>query len=561
MRQLKKENCFQLTDGYRFFLILLFTLFTLSNSSLIAQSVKGNHSAFTENTHDSTRFEMFVDSITTYIYVDNQKVKEYFQKCEHLIKNGLDISSKLKVKYIVYKVYDELGKENQLKSYELLKDNRHLLDNAGVTIKQKNQFKYLEGYTQMVLGDFEFAQNAYHELLKYGELHKDTVVTIQALYSLGQLFSIQKDFEKAEQYYLREYDIEVARNKRGPRSAQIILELINLYIESKQLEKASHYVEQGLEVVNEFNAKDLKVDMLRFKGEIAIENGDIATAQTAYNKAALMAYELENNTSLKYCKKLKAKIYNAKGQYPQALKIYEQLIENETTLLAKKDWYEYAQATAEKMQNYHKAYQFALEAASIGDSIQLENKIQQSQYLSMQFELEQKEKANQILEAAFLQEKTQKKYLYALAFIFMLCMVSFIGAFYQKKQYNSRLREEVNQRTLELQEANSMLQTTNKELDEFTRILSHDLKEPLRSIVGFSTLAKRKLDPDSAANEYLGIISNSGRQLNQLIQDVALFQKAGDLSQTPPEYIDANQIIDSIARSIQLLLEKKNVKK
>jgi len=56
--------------------------------------------------------------------------------------------------------------------------------------------------------------------------------------------------------------------------------------------------------------------------------------------------------------------------------------------------------------------------------------------------------------------------------------------------------------------------------------LSHDLREPLRSIVGFSQLASKKIDDNSDVQEYLKFVIGSGKQLEQLINSINVFEKA-----------------------------------
>ena len=72
------------------------------------------------------------------------------------------------------------------------------------------------------------------------------------------------------------------------------------------------------------------------------------------------------------------------------------------------------------------------------------------------------------------------------------------------------------------------LEDINVELLEFAYVASHDLKEPLRGVSGFSGLLMRdyhdKLDTDG--REYLGIVADSAKRANQLLVDLVEYTEA-----------------------------------
>ncbi len=73
-----------------------------------------------------------------------------------------------------------------------------------------------------------------------------------------------------------------------------------------------------------------------------------------------------------------------------------------------------------------------------------------------------------------------------------------------------------------LQEYAERLRASNEELQRFAYVASHDLQEPLRSIVSFSQLLERrykgKLDQD--ADDYIAFIVEGGTRMQALIQDL-----------------------------------------
>ena len=112
----------------------------------------------------------------------------------------------------------------------------------------------------------------------------------------------------------------------------------------------------------------------------------------------------------------------------------------------------------------------------------------------------------------------------------------------QKKYIESQqlrekeLEEKVQQRTLELSEANELLEgknkelgQMNKELESFTYVSSHDLQEPLRKI---QILASRILEKESqsltdSGKDSFRRIRKSAQRMQNLIQDLLAFSRLG----------------------------------
>jgi PAS domain S-box-containing protein len=98
-----------------------------------------------------------------------------------------------------------------------------------------------------------------------------------------------------------------------------------------------------------------------------------------------------------------------------------------------------------------------------------------------------------------------------------------------------RLATALSTKADELAEANHRLRRINQELEEFTYVVSHDLKEPLRTLQAFSTF----LSQDYASvlggegRDYLQHLIDASRRLGDLIDDLLSLSRAGRVIHTP----------------------------
>lgn len=90
------------------------------------------------------------------------------------------------------------------------------------------------------------------------------------------------------------------------------------------------------------------------------------------------------------------------------------------------------------------------------------------------------------------------------------------------QQLNEELEQKVATRT-------EQLRKTNEELEAFSYSVSHDLRAPLRAIIGFSAILQEdyiaKLDNE--AKRITGVIINNTKKMGQLIDDLLTFSRMG----------------------------------
>jgi len=98
-----------------------------------------------------------------------------------------------------------------------------------------------------------------------------------------------------------------------------------------------------------------------------------------------------------------------------------------------------------------------------------------------------------------------------------------------------RLAKALSDKAREIGQANAELLRINQELEDFTYIVSHDLKEPLRTIEAFSNFLAQDYGPQlgDEGQEYINHLIQASRRLGALIDDLLALSRAGRVINTP----------------------------
>lgn len=107
-----------------------------------------------------------------------------------------------------------------------------------------------------------------------------------------------------------------------------------------------------------------------------------------------------------------------------------------------------------------------------------------------------------------------------------------------------------------LKSLNTELEKSNRDLEQFAYVASHDLQEPLRKIQTFSELSERNMHSPEIQKRYLQKINSSALRMTQLIKAVLNYSrllKGGEEFST----IDLNAVVENIKTDLELLIEEK----
>lgn len=105
------------------------------------------------------------------------------------------------------------------------------------------------------------------------------------------------------------------------------------------------------------------------------------------------------------------------------------------------------------------------------------------------------------------------------------------------------------------------LTRSNKDLEEFAYIASHDLQEPLRMITGFLTRLEEKYKDnlDDKAKEYITFAVDGSKRMRQIINGLLNFSKVGRQKLTP-EKVDVKLVIEKVEFLLKEAIKEKNAK-
>jgi PAS domain S-box-containing protein len=133
-------------------------------------------------------------------------------------------------------------------------------------------------------------------------------------------------------------------------------------------------------------------------------------------------------------------------------------------------------------------------------------------------------------------------------------VIKWIGALtdiHEQKTFAEKLERIVQERTIELQRS-------NEDLQQFAHVASHDLKEPVRKVITFSSRLREELGKNISekAATYFSKIEGSAMRMYSMIDGVLLYSSLNALEQTK-ELIDLEELMENIQSDLEVLIQQK----
>lgn len=130
---------------------------------------------------------------------------------------------------------------------------------------------------------------------------------------------------------------------------------------------------------------------------------------------------------------------------------------------------------------------------------------------------------------------------------------------FQEAEVLARIEHHLRIRALQrqLQVQNQELSRSNRELEQFAQLVSHDLQQPLQTIMGYAQILELQAADclDQSSQECLDKIIEAGDRMQRLIRDVLSYALIGQAN-SKPVLIDGNVILGKALKNLEFMLKE-----
>lgn len=410
-------------------------------------------------------------------------------------------------------------------------------------------------------GDFERGLDYYQQALALARKH-DPKWIVMPLGNIGAFYFAQGDYERALGYIreVNNYSKQLASPDREISLMYDYLDLSHIHGELGRSDSARYYATlagEALSLLPHRSDGSHQAEGYKMLAGAYISLGMMEQASAAIDSLSRHA----DHTSRAEVEITKADYYLAQGNYEACLQAINRAKQDEEAMFpgSKIQLYRLEMDSYEGMGKSAAALDVAKKLMQVKQEQAETHKLAFAEFSNARYQNQQKQQRINTLKYEQQQQKRQYQVsitlLAVLGITFALLTLFYFYNNRQRVRFNKELREQVREKTKDL--ADKM-----ETLKRFNYIVSHDLKEPLRSIVSFSGLARARLErydcTDEALVDYLNYVTIGGQQLYRLLEDIQELQNADHVTH---EYTETalDQVLQEIERSLSLLIKERNV--
>lgn len=471
-----------------------------------------------------------------------------------------------------------------IENYDLQSGNRILYRKITNAYYKKQDYemairylnKYIDGYTDITENEKSYAlhklslahrflgdlENAFsYELMNYKIAKKlnDSLIIWQSNYQLGSILVFQDDILGSLDYYyetkeladsfddksylysslgaignsyhqLDSFDLALVYNNQALNLAKEIgytrgvsYSLYNIgndYEAFEQYDKSLEYHFKALGIRLESDDKWGKASSYKMISNIYIDLNDVDEALKYFEKGLLIGNEISAKPILVKMYEIGANIYTKKGNYKIANDYLNKLL------------------TAEKeMQNL--------------------NALRKLKSQKTAYEMSQKDDEITSLKNEQIVQSQKMKTLSYIGLAILPFIILLLLAYKRLKKTNDLLGI----KTKLIEKQNIALEESNKELEQFAYVASHDMREPIRTISSFNSLLKKRYAHvlGDRGLEFVNFIGDASTRLDIMLTDLLDYSRVNTQDRNQ-SFVNLTDAAFSAAKSLTVKLSGQDVK-
>lgn len=419
----------------------------------------------------------------------------------------------------------EIGKE-----YLLLFNHKEALNYLLMAKERAEKAHFQKGLSNAYrgIGNVYIAQSlytkaldAYINSLKINEEMKDTAGIARNYNNIGIIYRYQRQFDKALDYFNKSLHL-----KRILKDTVSFLSTMNnvgiTYLSMDSLESAKNIQEEALVLAKKIK-KDQNIANITFNlGSAYLQLQKNKDAEKCFLEALDYFKNLKDIDGISSCYGQLGSLYKKEKKYNKAIEYFKRSLELAIDIKSLEINYKahyslYSVYTLTK--NWEKALEHYIEYGKGKDSlfsIESSNKLIE---LEKNYEFEKKE--NLMLAEKKASDERYKAIIASIIAIVLITIFFSIMLLINYKQ-KSKAYKKLDFLNIELQEKNKQLEEVNNTKDKFFSIMAHDMKNPLSSFRGITSMLSDSYNTftEKERIEFLAIIKESSKQLYSLLENL-----------------------------------------
>ncbi len=423
-------------------------------------------------------------------------------------------------------------------------------------------------------GKMSLALQYYLEAFQLSEKLHDDLLYAQASSHLGSFYSLLDQYDKA-----LEYD-QKAFNRRGDlNNPEGIAKSCNnigiLFRKLGRSDSALAYFQQALDLCRQTQYKKGLVKALTNIGILYSDQNEDEQAFRFLDSAFVISTQAGFGFGIASSSLYLANLYKKKGQLAKALSYYRLSLSR----LSSTDYDEMLQNIYQGlyecytyMRDYKTALQYHVLLLDAQKRLLNVETARQLSVLNITFDLERKEKDNEVLRAdnALKESLIKRKTIFiwliviALGFSLVVC-VSVYNRLYVKKAANRKLEVlnmTVTDQNTKLALLNEKLELANREKDKFFSIIAHELRNPLYWFQNLSEVLSKKFRemPADKVQKSLSALDESAKNAFHLMDNLLQWSRS-KLNRIHPKMGEHSLglLVSDTAEMYQTILQYKEI--